>query len=107
MLTAHFDPKPSPIVQRFKFYNHIRAKGESIAMYVAALHVLAEHCEFGDTLPIMLRDCLVCGVNHAGIQCRLLAEKNLTYKVAHELALNLEAAAKGSKDVILLSQQTS
>jgi len=34
ILTAHFDPKPSPIVQRFKFYNHVRAKGESIATYV-------------------------------------------------------------------------
>ena len=68
ILTAHFDPKPSPIVQRFKFYNRIRAKGESIAAYVAALRALAEHCEFGDTLPIMLRDRLVCGVNHEGIQ---------------------------------------
>ena len=54
LLSAHFDPKSSPIVQRFKFYNHIRAKGETIATYVAALHALAEYCEFGDTLPIML-----------------------------------------------------
>jgi len=105
ILTAHFDPKPSPIVQSFKFYNRIRAKEESITTYVAVLHVLAEHCEFGDTLPIMLRDRLVCGINHEGIQCRLLAEKNLTYKTAQELALYLEAAAKGSKDIS--SQQTS
>ena len=65
ILTAHFDPKPSPIVQRFKFYNRARAKGETIA----ALRALAEHCDFGDSLSTMLRDRLVCGVNHKGIQC--------------------------------------
>ena len=74
ILTAHFDPKPSPIVQRFKFYNRARAKGETIAAYAAALHALAEYCDFGDSLSTMLRDCLVCGVNHEGIQRRLLAE---------------------------------
>jgi len=33
-LTAHFDPKPSSIVKRFKFYNHVQAKGETTATYV-------------------------------------------------------------------------
>ena len=47
----------------------------------------------------MLRDHLVCGVNHKGIQRRLLSEKDLTYKKAHEIAITLEAAAKGSKDI--------
>ena len=49
ILAAHFGPKPSPLVQRFKFYNLIQAKGETIAMYVAALRPLAEHCDFGDS----------------------------------------------------------
>ena len=52
LLANHFDPKPSSIVQRFKFYNRIRAKGETIATYVAALRALAEHCEFGESLKI-------------------------------------------------------
>ena len=43
-----------------------RAAGESIAGYVAALRELAEHCKYGTTLPEMLRDRLVCGVNHEG-----------------------------------------
>jgi len=54
ILATHFDPKLSPIVQKFKFYNCVSAKGKTIAMYVVAQHVIAEHCEFGDTLPIML-----------------------------------------------------
>ena len=105
ILTAHFDPKPSPIVQRFKFYNRARAKGETIAAYVAALRALAEYCNFGDSLSTMLRDRLVCGVNHEGIQRRLLAEKDLTYKKAHGLAVTLEAAAKGSKDISTTATQ--
>ena len=60
---------------------------------------LAEHCEFEDSLKMMLRDWPVCGVNHEGIQRKLLTEKNLTYDKALEIALSAEAAAKGSKDI--------
>ena len=42
---------------------------------------------------------LVCGINHKGNKHRLLKEKELTYKKVRELALTLEAAAKGSKDI--------
>ena len=47
----------------------------------------------------MLRDRLVCGVNHEGLQRRLLAEKELTYEKAVELALATETAEKGSQDL--------
>ena len=33
IISAHYDPKPSFIVQRFKFYNRVRAPGESIAAF--------------------------------------------------------------------------
>ena len=56
IITAHYDPKPSFIVQRFKFYNRTRAAGESIATFLAALRKIAEHCEYKDTLKDMLRD---------------------------------------------------
>ena len=82
IISAHYDPKPSFIVQRFKFYNRVRAPGESIAAFVASLRKIAEHCEYKDTLKDMLRDRLVCGVNHEGIQRKLLAEKTLTYDKA-------------------------
>ena len=47
----------------------------------------------------MLRDRLVCGINHEGIQCWLLSEKNLTYDNALEIALTMEAAARDTKDL--------
>ena len=37
LLVNCFDPKPSSILQGFKFYNGNLAKGEMIAMYKAAL----------------------------------------------------------------------
>ena len=37
VLWKHFDPKPSPIVQRFKFHTRVRKQDESVATYVAEL----------------------------------------------------------------------
>ncbi len=49
----------------------------------------------------MLRDRLVCGVNHEGIQKKLLAEKNLTYETAFTLAQAIEAAERGSRSAAI------
>ena len=94
-LTQHFAPKPSEIVQRYKFhtrfrrqgesvaseivqrykfYTCFRRQGESVAVFVAELRALAQTCNFGDTLKVMLRDRLVCGMDKDFIQRRLLAE---------------------------------
>ena len=77
ILKSHYNPKPSTIVQRFHFNSRVRASGKSIASYVAALRELALHCEYGDKLTEMLRDRLVCDVNHKGIK-RLLRRTLLT-----------------------------
>ena len=37
LLSDHYKPAPSSIVQRHKFYNRVREEGESIANFVAAL----------------------------------------------------------------------
>jgi len=39
-----------------------------VADYVATLRDIAQHCEYDATLSDMLRDRLVCGVNHTLIQ---------------------------------------
>ena len=76
ILKNHYDPKPSFIVQHFKFYNRTRVAGETVSTFVAALCQIAEHCEYNKMLNDMIRDRLVCGINHEGIQKKLLAEKN-------------------------------
>ena len=63
----HQNPKPSVIVQRFKFHPHSRKSGVSVAAFVVELR-LSEYCEFGPVLYDMLQDRLVCGINDDSIQ---------------------------------------
>ena len=60
-LSEHYDLVPSSIVQRYKFYNQ---EGESIADFVAFLREIAKYSDYKETLNMMHRDRLVCGVNH-------------------------------------------
>ena len=69
-----------------------QAADETISDFDAALRKLAIHCQFGDTLQEMLRECFVCGLHHHAIQHRLLSESDLTYKKALEILQEMEAA---------------
>ena len=98
-LDKHFSPRPSETVERFKFHSRNRKDGEGVRTYVAALCKLSEHCNYGETLPEMLRDRLVCGINNDKMQRRLLAEPDLTLKKAEEIALAMELASKHVVDI--------
>ena len=54
LIQDHLAPKPSEIVQRFKFNNRLRNEGESVADFSAAVRNLAEPCEHKDTPVIVL-----------------------------------------------------
>lgn len=101
LVQIHQNPKPSVIVQRFKFNTRFRKPGESIASFVAELRNLSEHCDFQNTLEEMLRDRLVCGINDEQIQRRLLAETTLDFKKAMKIATSMEAAVQNAKDLSL------
>ena len=47
VLTAHYSPRPTEVMQRFRFNSRAKKEGESIADYVAALRKLAEFCNYG------------------------------------------------------------
>ena len=98
-LTEHYSPRPSEVMQRYRFNTRSRQPGESVADYVAELRRLAEFCEFCTTLDKMLRDRLVCGVNDESIQKKLLVEKNLTFARALLLAQGTEEAAKNLREM--------
>ena len=69
VLTKHFKPAPSEIVERFKFQSFSEAGR------------------------------IVCGINDDVLQRRLLAESGLDYGKAVEIALNLETAAQSMKEL--------
>ena len=94
---AHFAPKPSAIVQRYKFNICTRNQGESVVSYVSRLRALTPFCDFGDTLDNMLRDWLVCGINQEQLQRRLLAEPNLRFSKAMEIAQTFETAVQDAR----------
>ncbi|KAJ8023976.1 hypothetical protein HOLleu_36568 [Holothuria leucospilota] len=104
LVKEHECPKPSPIVQRFKFNSRKQKEGETVAEYVADLRRIAEYCEYGDKLEEMLRDRIVCGVKDIRTQRRLLSETTLDFKKALETAKAMETAAKHSKDLQNVTQ---
>ena len=90
-LSNHYNPKPSVMVQRLRFNSRVRHTGESVAEFVSALRALSEFCEYGETLNEMLRDRLVCGIDDERTQRRWLAEKELSFARALEIARATEA----------------
>jgi hypothetical protein len=77
----------------------VRGADESIGAYVAALQQIAEHCEYGASLSEMLRDWLVCGASHNSIQRQLIAEKELTYEKALDIAQAHESAERRAREI--------
>ena len=82
-----------------KFHSTSWKPGESVATFVAELRSLAESCNFNDTLEVMLRDRIVCGINYDALQKRLLSEPDLDYVKAVQTALNMEMAAQSVREL--------
>ena len=104
-MKQHANPTPSVIVQRFKFNSHAHQAEETVSTYVSELHLIAEHCNFGESLDDMLRDRLVCGKNTEQIQHCLLAESKLTLKRALDIAQSLETVAQNVEALLGTLQQ--
>lgn len=94
-------PKPSVILQRFKFNNRRQKPEENLRryMYVPELRAMAEHCDYGETLTEMLRDRLVCGLKDERIQQKLLSQKDLTWASALDVALAMEEATENASEL--------
>ena len=80
ILTKHYSPKPTKMMQRFRFNSRARREGKSIANYVTELRRLAEHCNYGEALSELLRDRLVW------VQKKLLGEADVMLERAIQLA---------------------
>ena len=95
VIKAHFTPKASKIMARYRFYSRNRNSGESVSQYIAELRHLAKDCSFAGQLDEMLRDKLVVGVSDQNIQRKLLSEPDtMTFKEASDIALSMELAAE-------------
>ena len=73
-MREYFHPRRSDIVQCFHFNSRVRQSNETIVAFVAELRKLSEFCNFGDKLDEMLRNRIVCDINHPAMQNRLLKD---------------------------------
>ena len=74
LVTEHFHPRQSNIVQCFNFNSRVRQSNETIAAFVAELRKLSEFCNFRDKLDEMLRNRIVNEINQPAMQNRLLKD---------------------------------
>ena len=52
-IQERLNPKPSPIVARYEFFNRTRQPEEAVAGYITTLNRMAETCEFGNVRDMM------------------------------------------------------
>ena len=76
----HFYPTPSDTIQKYLFNSRSGRPGESVLMYAAELKMLAEFCNFKETLELILHDRIACEIGNELWQRHLLSEEDLTYK---------------------------
>ena len=93
-LKSHYKPKIILIYERFKFYSRSQKPSESIADFVASLKALAHTCDFGAQLTDMLRDRFVMGLSNETTQHILLAEADLIFNKAVNIATAREVVLR-------------
>lgn len=106
-METHFNPKPLTTAERFRFHKRDQKYYESTQEYNIVLCKLSEHCNYGDYLNDSLRDRFVCGLKNEQIQKKLLAEKDLTYTKAVEIAAAMEVATRDVKDLHKQKSETA
>ena len=97
-LTAHYSPKPTEIVQRYRFYTCTQQANETIPQFLAKLRNLSDGCNFKE-LQNMLRDRLVVGCSDVNIQRKLLGTAKLTFENATNIAVAMEVAKKDVEQI--------
>ncbi|XP_077264213.1 uncharacterized protein LOC143898526 [Temnothorax americanus] len=102
-LTASFGefyaPQPLEIAENFRFYQRKQKEDETIKEYVAALHKLSVHCNFGAYLKTALRNQFVFGLASQRAQSRLLETKDLTFDKAVQVATAMELSEKDARQL--------
>ena len=89
MLSRHYHCGENEVISSYQFDTRDQAENETISDYIVALQKLSINCAFGDEnqLNKRLRNRLVVGVEEDAIRNRLLAEHDLSWKRACEIAV--------------------
>lgn len=99
LLSNHLKPKPSVIIERFKFKECKQSSDETVNAYLARIKHMSLYCDFGEQLQTYIRDQMVWGLSNTRIQRRLLSEPHLTLERAVELSTAMGAAERDAKNL--------
>ena len=91
-LTRYFNPRPSLIVNSFKFMKRDQGSNERVGEYVTALRSLANKCEFGQLLNRLIRDKFIAGLHNPVMQEKLLEAGDIELETAIDRATAYEVA---------------
>ncbi|KAJ8927343.1 hypothetical protein NQ314_020202 [Rhamnusium bicolor] len=71
LLMDYFSPVASIFGERQKFYHEVQRESESVSEWSARVKQLTANCNFGEKLPVLLRDSFTIGVDNSQIKNRL------------------------------------
>ena len=99
-LLNHFKSQRLEIAERAIFYTATQTSEETSAEFFSRLKHLAEHCNFGSSLEVMLRDRMVLGCRSLEARKRLLQMEPLTLKMAQDTLRMFEAVESARGNVL-------
>ncbi len=88
---AHFKVRKNIIFERACFNLRKQEKGQSVELFITALHQAVEHCEYSDIRNELIRDRLVVGIMDRSLSERLQMEADLTLDKAKKIIRQKEA----------------
>ncbi|CAG9760759.1 unnamed protein product [Ceutorhynchus assimilis] len=78
----YFMPKINVTYERHNFFMRNQKTGENFENDVTKLKSLFNSCDFGKLKKSLIRDRLICGIEHSKLREKLLTEPNLTLKLS-------------------------
>ena len=91
---GYFVKKRNVIYERAKFNQRKQHEGESVDIFITALHNLAEHCRYGELREEMICDRIVVGLLDTALSEKLQLDPDLTLEKAMTSACQREMVRK-------------
>lgn len=95
----YFIGKRNTIYERARFNRRCQEEGEPVDQFVTALHVLAEHCDYGVMKLQLIRDRIVVGIRDTELSEKLQLEADLTLEKATTKVRQSEAVHRQQRDL--------
>lgn len=96
---GYFSPEVNIVYERYKFNSRIQQEGESIDVFITALHTLADTCKYGTLKNDLIRDRIVIGVRDTRTSERMQLTSDLTLEKAITMAKQAEIQTKENKNL--------